>query len=500
MTKIVYVPLDDRPCNLKLPQKLAAIAGAELLVPPKEFLGHFNCAGDCEKVIEWLKEVVPRASLAVISVEMIAFGGLVASRRSEETTENTRRRLQSLAALKEKNPDLQLALFTLIMKSSSMAPPDMDENDWKKIFKYSQLLDKVETFDLLDDRVDLGRLEKSLPQEQLKCYMAIRKRNHEVNLMALKLLSDGTAQYLVIGEDDAVRHGLHKKEKRLLESIIDEKKLADRVKLICGADELGMMLVGRALIGDYCPKVKIIASNDEWLGEVSTYEDVPLEDSIDGHIDAIEATRVNADDEADLLLFINCPVGKQHDLFLEGAVAKTRDYSGFVEAIRKASDAGKQVSVVDLNYVNGFDPLFMEALLSGADIHKISAVSAWNTSSNSIGAALAHSFLNLFLRNSEADGWKVKSRLYFLERIIDDYLYQGLLRGRISEDLYKRDVSASDLRDKLHAVEWVVKKELDQMAGSFIDKHFRDLRQKRPRVDISLPWPRIFEVDVNVSC
>lgn len=40
MTKVIYVPLDERACNYYFPQQLAAMTeGIEMLVPPYEDMG-----------------------------------------------------------------------------------------------------------------------------------------------------------------------------------------------------------------------------------------------------------------------------------------------------------------------------------------------------------------------------------------------------------------------------------------------------------------------------
>lgn len=39
MTKIVFVPLDERPCNLEYPQRLAEMTDLELAAPPMSILG-----------------------------------------------------------------------------------------------------------------------------------------------------------------------------------------------------------------------------------------------------------------------------------------------------------------------------------------------------------------------------------------------------------------------------------------------------------------------------
>ena len=55
MTHIVILPLDDRPVNYDYPRLLAAIAGVEVELPPREWLGNPWRGSQHEKLVEWLK-------------------------------------------------------------------------------------------------------------------------------------------------------------------------------------------------------------------------------------------------------------------------------------------------------------------------------------------------------------------------------------------------------------------------------------------------------------
>ena len=42
MSKIVFVPLDERPCNYLYPDYIGRMSGLDLRIPPKEILGDFK--------------------------------------------------------------------------------------------------------------------------------------------------------------------------------------------------------------------------------------------------------------------------------------------------------------------------------------------------------------------------------------------------------------------------------------------------------------------------
>ena len=77
---IALLPLDNRPCNLQFPAQIAAIGGAQLLAPPVNRLGQFNQRADCDALRAWLDDL-PEVSALIVSIDMLAYGGLVASRK-----------------------------------------------------------------------------------------------------------------------------------------------------------------------------------------------------------------------------------------------------------------------------------------------------------------------------------------------------------------------------------------------------------------------------------
>jgi hypothetical protein len=490
--KIGYVPLDDRPCNLKFPQKLAAISGIELLTPPAGSLGHFRQPGDPDVILAWLKETAPKVDSLIISSEMLCYGGLIASRRSSTGKNTAMNRLEALKEIRKSTPNVGISFFSLVLRNSPVADLDVDEALWKKIFKYSELTDKVESFSLMDDKVSLGVISKEIPGDVLQSYLAVRERNHDINLKAVELIKEGIADFLIIGSDDVALHGLHRMEKRKISELIRTLRLSDRAKIICGADEIGMMLFARAATKVH-PKMSVVYSNPGTSEDTMLYEDVPLKVSVAGHVEALGG-QIADEKSADIQGFINTPAGKQHDLFLDDIAAITRDHSQFIKEIKKAVDSHKAICLIDVACANGADTGLIEALAKEVDLSKLASFAAWNTASNSIGAALAEAVVKLAKGVKEGE-----SKQLLLERFIDDHLYQSVLRQRIKKDIVYKGVSPFDLGDTYSPVNWVVKEELKRMAIEFISKHFKSFDPKKTKLEIELPWPRIFEVDVEVK-
>jgi len=429
---IAYVPVDDRPCNLRIPLKLAALAGINVRTPPRSILGNFNVPGDTEAVSAWLVESAGEADLVVASIEMLCFGGLLASRSGRPPLD-----LGALTMAKKRNPKLRIDAFAVIMKSS-VADPD------------------------------------------------IRKCGHRAIRASLDLLSRGTIDHLVVGQDDAALTGPHAEERDALIQYAGELDVSDSVRFISGADEIGMMLVSRAASKDDL-KVGVLYSNEAAAGRAALYEDRPLRESIEDHVALMEGEIIDSPRGADVLLCVNSPDEKQSDLFLDKDMPGERDDAPFVSSIIKGREYGAVVAVADLRFANGADPAFADRLFKKLRPNDLASFSAWNTASNSIGSALAHSFL-VASGKVRRDG---RGQAAFIrERIADEYLYQSVLRRRIRDDVVSRGVSPFDLRDHYHPVNWAVKEELKNMTSAF----FRE----KAGVEAALPWPRIFEVDINI--
>src|SRR5687768_6566539 len=92
---LALVPLDNRPCNVRFPQQIAAIGCSQLVTPPDTTLGSFEIPGRPDLISRWLSDL-PEIEALIVSVDMLAYGGLVASRHATLTEPEALARLQVL--------------------------------------------------------------------------------------------------------------------------------------------------------------------------------------------------------------------------------------------------------------------------------------------------------------------------------------------------------------------------------------------------------------------
>ena len=225
--KICFIPIDNRPVCYNLACDVVAIDNSlELFIPPRDMLGGLTKYANIEGIISWLK-TVPKCDAIVLSLDTIAYGGLIPSRRSKETFDEIKNRVELLKEiLKEKHA--KIYAFSSIMRISNNNYNEEEKEYWKdygkKIFEYSFS----------------GGVNKSdIPQEILDDYLATRKRNFEINKLYLGWQKEGLFDTLIFSKDDCAEFGFNVEEAKELE------KLGGRTKT--GADEIPLSLLARAI-------------------------------------------------------------------------------------------------------------------------------------------------------------------------------------------------------------------------------------------------------------
>ena len=113
---LLYLPLDERPCNAQFVSRIVRGTPVKVIAPPQSHLGCKKRGAEFEKIRQWLLNNAQAAQYAVISVDMLLYGGIVPSRLHHNTEEQLNKRLQTLRKLKEKKPSLKIYAFALIMR------------------------------------------------------------------------------------------------------------------------------------------------------------------------------------------------------------------------------------------------------------------------------------------------------------------------------------------------------------------------------------------------
>ena len=491
---VAFVPLDDRPVTLQLPVMLGAVAGQPVITPPLTTIGHYLRPGDPEAILTWLESPATAGAAAiVVSTDMVAYGGLVASRTPELGLDPAVGRLRRLARLKQLRPGAFLGAFGTVVR---LAPTGLPGNGQVRgYWATGSTVDAIAAYANLPDppsapadAAKAARLRALIGDDVLDAYLGVRARNLGVDEWALQFVYDGDLDRLVIGQDDAGPTGLHLRDVAALGAVVRDYGIGSRVSIEPGADELGMVVVARAFARNvgWQPAVRVVYSRPDG-GEVQDrLEYVPIDVTIGRLIAACGARRVAQ--AADVVLYVRVPD------------TNDADESAFENALGTDVAAGTSVTVADLSFLSGgpgaAQRLLTEDLMTRGIAGKIDGFASWNTTANTVGTSLAAALAAGAGRRAGTFDARAQAE-FLLDRYIDDYAFHQFVRPELNETLRARDIDTTLLTPAIarqasslnRALLWP--RALALLAQIF--PQYRDAG-----LTITLPWDRTFETAIEV--
>lgn len=508
--RVLLIPLDDRPPCLQFVVMQGRIADAEVVAPPRDLLGRFTEPGQPERIAAWVRAQDLRSfDAAVISVDMLAYGGLVASRVHRVPLETARRRLELVREIKLRAPQLPIYGFNVIMR---LAPTADGKNEAyrEKLARWAELAS--ESSRDAKAAAEVERLEREIPKEALEDYKQARRRNLEINRASIALVKDGVFEFLILSQDDAKPRGVHVADRESLIAEARRLQLEDRVRVQPGADEVAMLLLSRALARrfDYHPRVHAIYSSEEKRLRVAPYEDRPLHVTVSFQIAAAGAREVATAREADLLFYVYA----------------SRDEPGaaraFAERIARDVESGRRVIVADIDFggaVQGAGEEFTEELRRRGVFPRLFGYASWNTAGNTIGTALPQGILFALAVDRLATDSAAAERIaraqmkFLLHRLIDDYAYHSLVRVDVNRNIaprFKLNTMRLDAQGT-RIIEGIARAKM----RPYVESLWRDFASNAftlPKTDgvslaliprsignftLTLPWGRTFEAEID---
>lgn len=451
-----FIPEDDRPVSCQQPMLLANAAGYRLLTPPLAMLGHRNNAGRCDQIGRWLLDNWQMADGWVIAIDMLVYGGLVASRELRADLATCLHRLQIMRRIPSRLPALA---FQPIRRLAPTVRSSKDLATWAK------------------------QHNEGGPEEN-------RRRNHLLNMAALDLLADRLFEYLALLQEDARPNGPQQAEQDMLRAAIADKKLADRVTITTGTDEGGLVMLARliAMLERRIPRARVEFSSAAGAQRVALFEERIIGDSVLGQLQAAGVRVVQGEEACDFTLCVWCPDRAQRDLVFaplyDVSEIDTGDMECFVSRIAQHVARGERVVLADLAYGNGGDPALMSRLAQTIRWHQLAGYSGWNTAANAVGYAVAQGVL------------ASDSKEFLLLRLLEDWGYQTVVRPQL----------VSYVKEELHEDVWCLSRQGVRKAQRFLrqrlDTWYRQNLSSHfpaglPELEAYLPWARTFEVDIR---
>ena len=444
--KIAFVPIDNRPVCYTLAQTIASIdSGIEFFIPDRNMLGDLTKPANILGLFDWLKKL-PKLDAIVLSLDTLAYGGLIPSRRCPETFEQIKSQIIMLKEILVQK-ECKIYAFSSIMRISNNNINQEEKEYWanwgKKIFEYSYNFHKF------------GQVKDiEIPQEILDDYLETRKRNFEINKMYLSWQKEGLFDTLIFSKDDCAEFGLNVQEAQELEQLGGITKT--------GADEIPLSLLARAILGSV--KICPIFLEDEYKHLISNYEDVSIEESVKGQIELAGCQICNYED-ADILLYVNNFKTRQGEIVMK---VDTEPFD------RTFVVSDKSYMIADVRFANGADNAFVtEFFKNDIKDENFYGYSAWNTSANSLGSLICAAKVKYLAKKYNKDNF-VKLQVI---RFLDDWAYQANVRQKLLEP----DVEKLSLDMKVY------------------EKIVQNILNTKVEVSYLYPWCRLFEVEIEFS-
>lgn len=498
--RILLVPLDSRPAAGQFAQMIAHMANVDLRLPEYATLGRFTTPGSPGAILTWLQtQNYHDVRAVVVSADMIAFGGLIASRTDNTSKKLAMERLQKLARIRAQHPEVKFYVFSSIMRLVPTATKKAAA--WRnQLGRYEELKSR---YKISHEQHLVGEMQLLLPQipaAEIKRYEQIRERNLEVDAELIRMTANEKFDYLAFGQDDARPYGPHIWETQRLKEISVENNVDGRTYFCEGIDQHSNVLISRALLklSDWKPKIKIVYSDDLGKSLFANFESKSIEQSLNDQILASGAEPATEGGDYDYALYVNTPR------------RRTEQFGQFVEALTNEIDQNFPVAVADINLANDgtADPDLFSFLSKEDRMVKLLAFAGWNTAGNSMGTAIPAANIYLLSRRLNTDPLEreLARREFLLHRFVNDYAYHKFVRPQAYSMI---DASRSATREETYgetfqAVDKFVRADVYKYLEYYWHQEFEGKRfyagtqeyelSSLSNIRIFLPWPRAYEV------
>ncbi|MFO7960469.1 MAG: DUF4127 family protein [Nitriliruptoraceae bacterium] len=424
---LVLLPADERPVHLRDPRLLADIVGARLRLPPTEVLPHGRTPGDTEALANWLQASCAEADAAIVSVDALCHGGLLASRLTAEPIDEVVSRLASLRRLRRVRPGLSLDAHAVVTRLPDLDDATEEPDHWaehgRALARWSRALHRGEHHELDEAR-------RALPDEVISDVAGRRLRNHGLLLATLALAADGTLDQLVLSADDTAPTGLPAAEAAWLDHWIAALGAPAHIQRYAGADEIASVRTVRALRGA-AERPRVALDDHPGLDRIAPYEAVPIRATARAQIAAVGGQLVTDLRDAEVVLVV-LPPEPDGDWALAPPApdaARDRRHRAMADRIAELVLAGAWVAVADTALPNGGSPALVERLAERGVLASLGAYAGWNTAGNTLGSALAQAVAG---RGNAGPG-SAHERL-LVHRLLEDVGYMARVRTALRHE------------------------------------------------------------------
>ena len=506
--KLLLVPLDGRPPCRQFVINAGRIAGFDIVTPPSRLQDYYSQPGDTDGLRHWLQANTPAADGIILSIDQLLYGGLLASREKEKTPAEIQSMLQFLRDLHNDCPTIPIYAFSILPRQTPQDTID-GYQERKDLLAYSRLRGR-QAAGLPVDTAEMTRLKASIPPDSMNRYLTHFKENEELNRQLLQLTKDGVLSQLILGQDDGEPYSIPNIEKNRLRQFMAEQQLTEpQVFLTHGADEIALSILAgiQNQQTGFKPRILVRYNDRSTPDRIMPYMAISTEETVQEKIALLGGSRASAPEEADFTLLVSANDADTGTMGSRMAV---------VRQLQSARQAQQPTALVDLS--KHFQP--QETILpllidTGYPLNTLIAYAGWNTTSNSIGTALAQASLFTAAKRQstsqdESIGLTAANLTFLQDRIMEDYFYLKEDIDCINHSLQKAGYTNTADLDLEHNWRWanaMLQQAMKRQLTSYkYTKAFRtpvkftspagnfSLMMQDMTMNISYPWPRTFEV------
>lgn len=468
MSRIALVPIDNRPVCYQLPMQIISQAKEhQLILPDISLMGNLHKNADIDAILKWL-DTIKDIDIFVLSLDTIAYGGLIPSRRSNDCFDEIKQRINKLSEIIKKH-SAKVYAFSSIMRISNNNVNEEEKEYWSqfgtKIFSYSYNLHKMEITCDGSSLLECNCNSTRIPEDILSDYIETRKRNFEINKYYIELKKQGLFDTLVFSKDDCAEYGLNVKEANALKEL---SKDDENVFVKTGADEIPLSLLSRAINKHKHIRIAPVYLNPKTINKISKYEDISVKESVESQIE-LAGGIVSDEKDTDLLLLVNNFNIEQGELVMNV-------YEPLFDKNIDIPD--KPFFIVDILNANGSDNNFVKKLFEKEDLKEFYGYAAWNTTGNSLGSSISTALTYYGAKQPNKNAFKILQVVRFL----DDWAYQANVRAQISSS--EENLSNTVLKVSMKEFEKII---------------FEKFDVQKTMVDYTFPWNRFFEIQVSLN-
>ena len=500
LPSVALLPLDSRPVNTDLPRRLAAIGGIELALPEPELLDQFLTTSDTVGLYAWLEDEDEKAhDLTIIHMNELIFGSLLLSRDSSQYV-SVAPKLQSLYDYLLARPHVPHSKIVLVYILPRLLPSQYDEDMWdyeKELYSLSQLRHRLELEDEEPEirrelSIEISALEEAIPRQILSRYETVFVQAFNTAKSMLDWADAGLIDEAVIGLDDSAEYGANVKVYEELRALAAQRGL-EGAYFLNGADELAPLIIARHCLditGSGAADGFSLRYLSEGQGsELLPYEAITLEANFTEKRDYLYGQDLLYGGKGDTL--------PKHIYVFSEREEDSGQLKGVWERLRDddARPSSALVGLVDIAKVNGAWAPLIESIGADKVYTYVDAYAGWNTAGNSLGTVMAQL---AFLEAARGFGGQQQRAAYAQHenlqklRLIDDYFFQSVVRQQFIDWSYSEGFHYLTFGGR-----WM---EANEKLTTMMDEVLEpwSALQPEPKPIYSFPWPRSFEIRVEI--